>query len=956
MQNILLQKAYFGANLDPREVTYVEAHGTGTKVGDPQEVNSIADFFCKDRKTPLLVGSVKTNMGHSEPAAALASIVKILLAMNCEKLPANLHFKNPNPNIPALMDGRIQVVNKLTPWHQPTYAAVNSFGFGGVNVHVILKGHDKLKKLPAFRSPLPIMVVGSGRTREAVELLFDGVRQNQKDDEFLALVRNIYAQNILRHDYRGFAISKDDFSNCTTEIEKNDSKERQVWLIFSGMGCQWVGMGKDLMALEVFRKSIENSAQVLKDVHLDLINLLLNMKEKECDNILHSFVAIVATQIALWDLLKHMGVSFQGCIGHSMGELGCAYADETLTADQTILAAYYRGRAVLDSKLPDGLMAAVGLSWEDAKRRCPPDIFPACNNAADLITISGPTESMQNFVATLKKEGIFAKIVRTSNYAFHSKYIATAGNKYHESLSAIIKNPRKRSQRWISSSIMKPACQKSSLAEYSSANYHTNNLLSPVLFHNVIKHVPSDAVVIEIAPHGLLQPILRKSLPSGVKLLSLQDRAQSNNLNYFLTCVGKFYISGGQPNISKLYPPISYPVSRGTPMINSLIAWDHATKWRTPRFDGDAVESYRMFYDFDLTRESDSYLSGHFIDGKFIFPATGYLVMIWKKFADLHGNNFEQFPIVFEEVHFLRATIMPQRGVVKFRISIMFEGGRFEICESGTVVVTGRIRACQDSSKEFHILEKTNGDSKEATLDERDIYKEFRLRGYEYRGMFRGIERAYCRGYSGVLKWENNWVSFMDTMLQLTMLNVDTRDMALPISIQSVVIDPLQHSKLVNDKISARFCPDLNVILSGGIQIKKMKVGYVSRRHFLQNSPILEKYVFVPYEGDWTSSVNAIQAEIDALNVLQQIVYENLNTLKLKVVEIAYDVKFEDVLLPKMINAFSREPNLMVRDFVILPHYIIFRIVLNLTIINQRAQALIPRNLPMLPRSKENFF
>lgn len=109
MQKKLILETYAEAGVSPSDVVYVEAHGTGTKVGDPQEVNSIADVFCKGRNTPLLIGSVKSNMGHSEPASGLCSIAKTLVAMESGIIPANLHFQNPNKDIPALNDGRLKV-------------------------------------------------------------------------------------------------------------------------------------------------------------------------------------------------------------------------------------------------------------------------------------------------------------------------------------------------------------------------------------------------------------------------------------------------------------------------------------------------------------------------------------------------------------------------------------------------------------------------------------------------------------------------------------------------------------------------------------------------------------------------------------------------------------------------------------------------------------------------------
>lgn len=145
---------------------------------------------------------------------------------------------------------------------------------------------------------------------------------------------------------------------------------------------------------------------------------------------------------------------------------------------------------------------------------------------------------MNKFVATLNAEGIFAKAVSSSGIAFHSKYIADAGPKLRKSLDRIIPNPKNRTSRWVSSSIPESAWA-TPIAKQSSAAYHVNNLLSPVLFHEAVQHVPKNAICIEVAPTGLLQAILKRSLGSGVTNLSLIKRGHENNLQFLLSNVGK---------------------------------------------------------------------------------------------------------------------------------------------------------------------------------------------------------------------------------------------------------------------------------------------------------------------------------------------------------------------------------------------------------------------------------
>lgn len=535
MQNQLIREVYAESNVDPLEVSYVEAHGTGTKVGDPQEVNSIADFFCpKGRKSPLLIGSVKSNMGHSEPASGLCSIAKIVIAMEAGMIPANLHFCSPNTDIPALSDGRLKVVAQHEPWHGGVIA-VNSFGFGGANAHIILRSNPKPKTLwPS--GPIPRLVGVSGRTEESVRNFLAKVHEHKDDEEFLALVDAVHAENITGHGYRGYSVLTND--SPESDVLAVPAENRPVWFVFSGMGSQWPGMAKDLLRLDIFRGSIKKCAECLKPYGMDLEDIIVNGTEATFESVLNSFVSIAAIQVALTDVLKSLHVEPDGIVGHSVGEIGCAYADGTLTAEQAVLAAYSRGNAILESKLPIGAMAAIGLSWDDCKKRCPPDVFPACHNSEDSVTVSGPPASVKKFVADLQSEDIFAKAVSSSGTAFHSKYIAEAGPRLRKALEEIIPNPKPRTARWISSSIPENAWS-TPLASHSSAAYHVNNLLSPVLFHEAIKHVPEDAIVVEIAPHALLQAILKRALGPKATNIGLVKRGHPDNIQFLLSNIGR---------------------------------------------------------------------------------------------------------------------------------------------------------------------------------------------------------------------------------------------------------------------------------------------------------------------------------------------------------------------------------------------------------------------------------
>lgn len=168
----------------------------------------------------------------------------------------------------------------------------------------------------------------------------------------------------------------------------------------------------------------------------------------------------------------------------------------------------------------------------------PSDVFAACHNSDDNVTISGPPGSVAKFVESLVKDGIFAKAVKSSSFAFHSKYVADAGSIYRDYLEMIITAPRVRTSRWLSTSIPE-SNWNTPIAQHNSADYHVNNFLSPVLFHDAIRKIPKNAVCIEIAPTGLLQAILRRSLGNAAISLSLMKRGHPSNVEYLLENIGK---------------------------------------------------------------------------------------------------------------------------------------------------------------------------------------------------------------------------------------------------------------------------------------------------------------------------------------------------------------------------------------------------------------------------------
>nr|QNL15122.1 fatty acid synthase 2 [Meteorus pulchricornis] len=910
MQAALLKEFYEECKVAPNSLTYVEAHGTGTKVGDPEELAAIDSIFCTDRKTPLRIGSIKSNLGHAEPASGMCSLAKVIITNETGMIPPNLHYKRPREGVKGLEEGRLQVVTEPTPW-EGGHIAISSFGFGGANAHILIRSNPKEKiNGGAPQDDLPRLVAVSGRSEEAVNTLLQDIENRPIDIDFIKLLHDIHVDEIPGHLYRGYTVKGDNMSpeKRIREIDHYPGAKRPIWFVFSGMGSQWAGMGTALLRMPVFAKAVKKCDNVLKPRGVDIYNILTNPDKTTFDNILNSFVGIAAVQIGLVDLLESLNIVPDHIIGHSVGELGCAYADGCFTAEQMVLAAYSRGLASIETDTIRGSMAAVGLGYNDVKDLCPPDIEVACHNGPESSTISGPADSMKAFVAHLQAKKIFAREVPCSNIAYHSRYIADAGPRLLKYLKEVIPDPKPRSAKWVSTSV--PRNQWTTpKARFSSAEYHTNNLLNAVLFEETSTIIPKDAVTIEIAPHGLLQAILKRSLNAGVTNIALTQRGHKDNVEVFVQAIGKLYNVGLQPLISNLYPEVRLPVPRGTAMISPLIKWEHSDDWYVTSFkQQDKITSGERIVEVTLSDEDYDYMAGHIIDGRNLVPATGYLQLVWETVGMMEGEYYSQLSIVFQDVKFLRATTLPKEGSIELTVMVQKGTGRFEVVEGGAAVVTGYVHSTTKPS-----LEKMNTaipkHNEKEEMSSRDFYKELRLRGYHYEGLFKSIKSATTTGSRGKIAWHNNWVAFMDNMLQIQILGIDSRGLRVPTGIQKLVIDTKMHVDQVRTIHSETkelpvYCDrTLNLITAGGVEIRGLQASAIPRRKNI-GVPVLESYKFVAHRDRAEMSLN------EAVHVAVHISLENHLPMKVTALE-AFDASqnsISELISPIILETLNNLP------------------------------------------------
>jgi fatty acid synthase len=430
-----------------------------------------------------------------------------------------------------------------------------------------------------------------------------------------------------------------------------------------------------------------------------------------------------------------------------------------------------------------------------------------------------------------------------------------------EYLSKIITKPKERSSKWVSSSVPKDKLN-TDLGKFCSPDYHVNNALSPVLFYEALQQIPNHSVLIEISPHCLLQAILRRCVSSTCTNLGLLKARHENNMEFFMQNLGKIYETGLPINLARLYPAASYPIPRGTPMISPIMKWDHSQDWYVITMKdmqmsggGNKASSNTVVVDCLAKDSEDKFMLDHIIDGRILYPFAGHVVLAWKTLCKLRGLDFQTTPVVIEDMNVYRATLISVQPV-QLDIVVSTATGSFEIMENDQVAAAGKITIPESPMKTKSSSTGFPLDNEKVTLTGSEVYKELRLRGYEYGPTFRPIVKASEDGTRTEISWTNNWVTFIDAMLQAILLSERGETLKLPVRIRYLAIDPEKHLQSVEtDKSGTNIIrtvtnPATNQCVAGGIVLRDLTAQSVARRTTTNGKLIIETVNFVKHQDD----------------------------------------------------------------------------------------------------------
>ena len=244
-----------------------------------------------------------------------------------------------------------------------------------------------------------------------------------------------------------------------------------------------------------------------------------------------------------------------------------------------------------------------------------------------------------------------------------------------DEIKKYVPKPKLRTKKWISTAVLE-SDPKEELTT-ASAEYFAHNLISPVYFYNRLKYMPSDAIVLEIGPHGLFSKIVTQTLENSSYISLIKRDSNETNLDQFLISIAKLYEFGFNPSIEKLYPKVEWPVARGTQSISSLMQWEHIKNFNVRGYPDykHRETSSDLNETIDMSENYKNYYPDHKIDDSIIFPAAGYLMMAWKRLAYSVGRIWNQIPVIFEDVQFRRAVFLSYDEPSKLKVRYLKQSG-----------------------------------------------------------------------------------------------------------------------------------------------------------------------------------------------------------------------------------------------------------------------------------------
>ncbi|MFZ4265066.1 SDR family NAD(P)-dependent oxidoreductase, partial [Streptomyces arboris] len=706
-QERVIRQALSSGGLNPADVDAVEAHGTGTTLGDPIEAQALLNTYGQERagEEPLWLGSLKSNIGHSQAAAGVGGIIKMVQAMEHGVLPRTLHVDEPSKHV-DWESGAISLLAEEREWKaaegRPRRAGISSFGISGTNAHIIIEqapgtpSRTPERPGPGADAGTPVPWIVSGRSEAAVRAQAERLHEYVTADPDLAPADIGYslatARGVLEHGAAVTGSTREALlaglqalangESTPAVVRGTSDRPGRTAFLFTGQGSQRLGMGRELYeSSPVFARALDEVCGHL-DTALprplkDVLFAPEGSRDGELlDRTVFTQAALFAVETALFRWFEHHGVTPDYLQGHSIGEVTAAHVAGVLDLPDAAALVAARGR-LMQSAPAGGAMAAIEATEDevrqvlDARAGDAGTVAIAGVNGPRAVVISGDAPVVDELAAAWKEQGVRTKRL-TVSHAFHSPHMDVVLEEFVELASKLTFHaPRIPVVSNVTGTLAKDE-------ELTSPDYWARHIREAVRFHDGIRHLEEQGVTdfIELGPDGVLTALVQNSLTEEPGALAPALRRGRPEPETTMGVLALLRMRGATPDWAA-----ALPGARRVPLPS--YAFRHGRYWLdTPAADTDAAglgldavthpllgaavrRAGRDEYLFTgrLSLRTHPWLADHAVSGTVLVPATGLLELAARAGEQVGSERVEELTLA-------APLVLPERGGIQVQLSL----------------------------------------------------------------------------------------------------------------------------------------------------------------------------------------------------------------------------------------------------------------------------------------------
>nr|WP_243793704.1 type I polyketide synthase [Saccharopolyspora gloriosae] len=779
-QQRVIQQALVNARLAPSEVDVVEAHGTGTVLGDPVEAQALLATYGKDREQPLWLGSVKSNISHTQAAAGVAGVIKMVLAMRHGLLPKTLHVDEPSSHV-DWNSGSVRLLTEHTPWpeaQRPRRAGISSFGISGTNAHTIIEQAPEQEPaaepvVPAGAVPIALSARTGEALREQAARLLSSL--DSAEHEPLDVALSAATRSGLEHRAIVTAADRDELRaglRALTEdaepagvVRGSARSAGKLAFLFTGQGAQRLGMGQELHArFPVFAEALDAVLAEL-DVHLDRPLREVLFAEPDTaeaallDETGYAQPALFAIEVALFRLTESWGLRPDHLAGHSIGEITAAHVAGVFSLADACALVCARGR--LMQALPrGGAMISLQATESEVAPLLTERVSLAAINGPESVVISGADHEATAIGEHFEQLGRKAKRL-TVSHAFHSPLMDPMLDEFRAVVAALA--PREPLLPIVSTVTGEPA----TVQELTSAEHWVEHVRRPVRFGDAVRRLGEHGVgsFLELGPDGVLSAMVPGNLnarPDAV--ISPLLRGNRPEVAAVTRALAELYVHGTAPDWPEFF------AATGARRVQlPTYAFQRRRFWpKGPRADGDVrsaglgaahhpllaaavalANSDGVLLTGRLSVRSHPWLAEHAVGGTILLPGTAFVELALRAGDETGCDRVDELTLA-------APLVLPEHGAVQVQVWLggPDETGRRELSlysrpdgadeQPWTRHATGVLTAAEQEEPADFGPEWPPAGAQRVELD--GHYERLAADGFGYGPVFQGLRAAWRRG------------------------------------------------------------------------------------------------------------------------------------------------------------------------------------------------------------------